>query len=250
MSSESYDPHGAAVWDYFHGDTSAVITVHNESGNSHPVPVSIFFRGESELLPLEDVALDLATRRGGRVLDIGAGSGCHSLILQQRGVAVCAVDFVPALVEVMRERGVREAHCADIFAFTAPAFDTALMLMNGTVILGTLARLRPFLRHLRRLLKPDGQLLLHSSDLRCVTDTAEPARQEVRRKEGRYFGEMRTQLEYKGKKGAAFLALMVDPETLAAEAAKENWSCEILGTHGQGGYLARLRAAERDVSAG
>ncbi len=242
MSSDSYAPHGAAVWDYFNGNASAAVTMHTEGGKTKEVPASIFFRGPSNLLPLEDLALDLATASGGRVLDVGAGTGCHSLILQDRGVEVCAVDVVPVLVEVMRQRGVRNVCCADIFEFSAPPFDTILLLMNGTVIVERLARLRPFLDHLRRLLQPEGQLLLHSADLRRLTDLTELARQEANRRAGRYFGENRTQLEYKGKKGAPFTTLAVDPETLAEEARKAGWSCEVLGEHEEKGYLARLRS--------
>ena len=237
MSYGAYEPHGAAALDYFCGNASAAITLHSEGGKTKDVPLSIFFRSAANLLPLEDLALGLAR---GRVLDVGAGTGCHSLILQEKGLEVCAVDIVPALVEIMRKRGVSDARCADIFEFAAPPFDTILMLMNGTVMLERLARVAPFLRHLRSLVKLAGQLLLHSTDRRCLADPAEPALQEARRAAGRYFGEVAMQLEYKGKKGAPFTVLMVDPGTLAEEAAKADWSCEILGRHQEGGYLARL----------
>ena len=241
MSSDAYEPHGAAVLDYFHGNASAAVTMHSEGGKTKEVPASLFFRTAASLLPLEDLALGLGVAAGGRVLDVGAGAGCHSLILQEKGVEVCAVDVVPALVEVMQQRGVRDARCADIFEFSAPPFDTILLLMNGTVIVERLARLVPFLDHLRRLLKPEGQLLLHSADLRRLTDPAELARLEARRQAGRYFGEVVTQLEYKGRKGAPFTTLAVDPETLAQEAAKARWSCAVLGEHEEKGYLARLQ---------
>jgi 2-polyprenyl-3-methyl-5-hydroxy-6-metoxy-1,4-benzoquinol methylase len=241
VSFDCYDPHGAAALDYFNGDTSAAVTVHTEGRKTKQVPMSIFFRTAANLLPLEDVALELAVKAGGRVLDVGAGSGCHSLILQERGAEVCAVDIVPVLVEVMKRRGVRDARCADILEFSAPAFDTILMLMNGAVMLEKLERMAPFLRHLRSLTKPTGQLLLHTADLRRTTDPAELARLEACRQSGRYFGEVATQLEYKGKKGAPFTALMVDPETLEAEAGKAGWSSEVLGWTDGVGYLARLK---------
>ncbi len=240
MSSNGYEPHGDAALDYFRGDSSAAVTMYSENKPTMQVPARLFFRGQDSLLPLEDLALDLAVEKGGRVLDVGAGTGCHSLILQDRGIEVCAVDIVPTLVEVMKQRGVRDGRCADIFEFTAEPFDTALMLMNGTVMLERLSRVVPFLRHLRNLLKPDGQLLLHTFDLRTRSDPAELVRQQACRRAGRYFGEIRTQLEYKGRKGAPFTALVVDPDTLAEETSNARWSCEVVARHESAGYLARL----------
>lgn len=240
MSQAMFDPHGECLRDYLNGKADAVITVHSENKTPHDVPASIFFRDVKHLLPLEDMALDLAVQKGGRVLDAGAGSGCHSLILQERGADVCAVDIVPLLVEVMKRREVRDARCADLFTFSGERFDTILMLMNGTVILERLERLGPFLTHLRSLLHPGGQLLLHSSDLRALTQPEEIARQQANRAAGRYFGEMWTQLEYMGKKGERFMALYLDPDTLAAEASKAGWSTDVLEKSEHGAYLARL----------
>src|SRR5437762_1824951 len=81
----------------------------------------------------------------GRTLDIGAGSGVHALALQARGLEVVAIDFLPACVEVMRARGVRDAQQADIQTYAAAPFDTLLSLMNGLSLVRALAGLQPFL---------------------------------------------------------------------------------------------------------
>jgi 2-polyprenyl-3-methyl-5-hydroxy-6-metoxy-1,4-benzoquinol methylase len=198
------------------------------------------------LLPFEALAIELAAARGGRALDVGAGSGCHALLLQERGVNVVGLDVVPEAVEIMRQRGLREPHCGDIFQYAAAPYDSILLMMNGTVVVETLARLEPFLLHLRGLTKPGGQVLLSSTDLRLLNDPQEQERQSALRNAGRYFGEMQTQLEYRGHKGAAFTALFVDPETLAAAAKRTAWQCEVLGMgmgkvgYHAGFYLARL----------
>ena len=51
---------------------------------------------------LERTALQMAT---GQILDVGAGSGCHALALQDMGKEVCAIDISPLSVEVMKQRG-------------------------------------------------------------------------------------------------------------------------------------------------
>lgn len=241
MTSDSFAPHGAALLDYFNGKTDAEINVFSNTRDWHAVPVKIFFRGPEEFLPFEALAIELAAARGGRALDAGAGSGCHALILQERGVEVVGLDVVPEAVEIMCHRGLSEVHCADLFTFAAPPFDSILMMMNGTVIIKNLARLEPFLRHLRTLTKSDGQVLLSSTDLRLIGDPQETARQETARQAGRYFGEMEWQLEYAGKKGAPFTGLLVDPETLANAAKRTGWRSEVLGMTREGYYLARLK---------
>jgi SAM-dependent methyltransferase len=113
MTTDHYDPHGQALLDYFNGDTSATIVIH-ELGKQKEVPLSLFFRGWDEFPSLERKAIEMCR---GRVLDIGAGTGCHSLVLQERGLFVYAIDFLADCVEIMKKRGVKEAHCDNIHTF-------------------------------------------------------------------------------------------------------------------------------------
>ena len=50
------------------------------------IPVSELFRTYEHMPLLEQTALDMAQ---GKILDVGAGSGCHSLALKQMGKKVC-----------------------------------------------------------------------------------------------------------------------------------------------------------------
>lgn len=99
--------------------------------------------------PLEALALDLCR---GRVLDVGAGVSLHSLELQRRGIAVAAIDVAPECVAIMRERGVRSAEAADMYAFEGGSFDTIICLHNGLDKVGRLADLPRFLGRMRELL--------------------------------------------------------------------------------------------------
>ena len=231
-----YNPHGQSLLDYQRGNTAAIITVHSASGLKTDVPVGLFFRTPDQF-PLEQQALELCR---GRVLDIGAGAGSHALALQARGFAVVALDFLPECVTVMRERGVGEALEADIHTFVAAPFDTLLSLMNGLAVVPNLAGLQPFLRSLRRLLKPGGQFLLDSTDLRRTGRAQSAAMVAAAERAGRYFGEAELQLEYKGRRGKPFTQLYVDADTLAAHAQAAGWTCEIITQEENGRYLARL----------
>lgn len=232
----AYDLHGAALLDCFRGDTSAMLICHQD-GARDDVPAAFWLR--STIDPLEALALDLCQ---GRVLDLGAGAGLHSLELQRRGFEVTALDISPDCVTVMRERGVVDAHAADLYAFEDGRFDTILCICNGLDKVGRLADLPRFLDRMRQLLAPGGQLVADSFDLRTGADKARLATLEQKTAAGRYFGEMDLRFEYKGRVGAAFSTLQVDFETLMQISGRHGWSCDLVRSHG-GHYLARLRWA-------
>ncbi len=91
---------------------------------------------------IERKALDMTK---GKTLDVGAGSGCHSLFLQEKGIDVTAIDIAPLSVQTMKERGIKNVLEQDFFTLKGQ-FETILMLMNGVGIVGTLERLPKCLR--------------------------------------------------------------------------------------------------------
>jgi SAM-dependent methyltransferase len=238
MDRKPWSPHGQALLDYSQGKTSAAVTVHDADGDTEVVPVRVYFREPDGFSALEEAALDLCR---GRVLDVGAGAGCHSLVLQERKLPVCAIDVAPEAVEVMRMRGVEDVHCVDVFEFQAEAFDTLLLMMNGIGMAGSLAGLPGFLRDVKRLVTPGGLILLDSFDPGPDDETVEGGhRRGDTLGAGRYPGEIRFQLEYEGMRGPTLDWLFVDFDTLADRAAGEGWSAETIWEEEEGHYLARL----------
>jgi SAM-dependent methyltransferase len=223
----SWSPHGLALRDFLAGDLDAEVIVRAEDGEEERTPARVFVRGPADFSALDEAALDLCR---GRVLDVGAGAGCHSLVLQARGISVTALDVSPEAVDVMRRRGVRDVRCGDVFAFAGERFDTVLILMNGIGLVGTLVGLDRFLRGVSRLVSPGGQILLDSFD---------PGPQTPGRSHG-YAGEMRFQLEYRGVRGAYYHFVFLDFETLRRRAAPAGWCCESIWQEDEGHYLARL----------
>src|SRR5580704_6196982 len=96
----SPSPYAQAMVDYWHGDVEGTCTIHRDDGFAQTVPVAAFFAGPP-FGALEQMAMDRAT---GRVLDVGAGAGRHSLFLQEQGRQVTAVEREPELVAIMSER--------------------------------------------------------------------------------------------------------------------------------------------------
>jgi SAM-dependent methyltransferase len=202
------------------------------------VPVGYFFREPADFPPLERRALELCR---GRVLDVGAGSGCHTLALQDRGFEVTAIEVAPELVRVLRDRGVRDARVATWMDLEAEPYDTVLIMMNGVGLAETLEGLRPFFGRLRELVREDGQVITDSTDVRVYMEPKSGQAGRRQRPDGRYLGELHFQVEFDGKKGAPFAQLYVDASTLASYAAEEGWNCEIVVVPDQyGNYLARL----------
>lgn len=193
-------------------------------------PVSLFFRDESELPPLERAALGIC---GARVVDVGAGAGPHARILQRRGHSVLALESLPELARLLRDRGVREVAVGGPEAAPRGEADTVLMLMNGLGLAGTLAGLAPMLRSAAAALAPGGTIVADSTDLRPATGAA-------RRDDGRYIGEVQFQLEFRGERGEPFPFLYVDPDTLDAHARRAGLSIVEIREFGGGTYLAVL----------
>lgn len=237
MNPEAVEPLGRAIRDFFEGDADAVVIMHSDDGERMDVPIRIYFREPPEWSPLERVAVD---RCRGRVLDVGAGAGCHSLVLQERGRSVCAIDILPDAVTVMKKRGLREVYQVDVSSFQSEPFDTLLLMMNGIGIVETLDGLDAFLESVKPLVKPEGQILLDSFDASRASDFNESGLLGALRKDAPYYGEVRLRLEYKNRVGPSFGWLYVDVRTLKDRAERTNWLCEVLHMEADGAYLAKL----------
>ena len=226
------DIFGIAIKAFFEKNDKTDITVHSPDFEDDIIPIEYLFRDFDEMPPLEQKALELCS---GKVLDAGCGAGSHSLYLQNiRNLDCRAIDTSPGAIEVAEKRGVENARCEDFFELKNERFDTILMLMNGSGIIGKLKNLENFFKHSRTLLNKDGQILLDSSDLIYLFDEEVPAEDE-------YYGELKFQLSYKGMESGFFDWLYIDPELLKKEAEKNGFACEIIQKGRHFDYLAVLK---------
>ena len=224
------DVFGEALKDQFSKPPSETLWVHNSYDDPEEMPVDIYFRGEEEMPDLELKALELCK---GKVLDVGAGVGSHALILQNRGFDVTGMDISASAVNIMKQRGLKKAIEGDILKYKGDTFDTLLFMMNGIGLTGTIAGLTSFLKKVKTLLRPGGQLVFDSSDLSYLY-------QEIAFPLNGYYGEVTFRYEYKSVKGAWFKWIYVDQQTLRSLAEKQGWIVEIVFEDDQDQYLARL----------
>ena len=236
-TNKEKDPMGRAIFDYFKTGKASKLRVLSSMFYEDEIPVTTLFRTFDEMPPQEKRAIELCK---GRTLDVGAGAGCHSLVLKERGIEVVAIDISELSVDVMKERGV-DARNVNFFdnSFTEK-FDTLLFAMNGIGIVGKVERLGDFFLSAKRLLAPGGQILLDSSDIKYVF-MDEDGGMDIDLAAG-YYGEVDYKMRYKNITGEAFDWLYIDFDTLSMYALQYGFECEkcIDGEHYD--YLARLTA--------
>lgn len=229
------DPMGAAIRDYYLKGKASRLRVFSPDFDEDEMPVSTLFRNFKEMSPLEQKALELAK---GKILDVGAGSGCHSLSLQEMGKNVVAIDISPLSVQTMKDRGVKVVKEINFFQIEGEFYDTILMLMNGAGIIGKIDKLPVFFSHIKSLLAPDGILLLDSSDLRYLYEEEDGS--FMIDLNDNYYGEMEFYMQYKDIKGDQFPWLYIDFNTLQMYAEENGFKAELilLGDHYD--YLAKI----------
>lgn len=254
--SKDKDPMGAAILDYQKSERVGRLRVLSSMFEEDEMPVKHLFRKVEEMPMLEQKALQLTK---GRVLDIGAGSGCHTLALQEKGLEVKAIDISPLSCEAMELRGVMDAECINLFdphlgsksgmgsedrlqneggSQSESGFDTILLLMNGTGIAGKIENLPALFNRLKALLNKGGQILIDSSDIKYIYEN-EDGSFDINLNAA-YYGEVDYQMVYKDVKGDSFDWLYVDFPLLKSIAESCGLHGELIAEGEHYDYLARF----------
>ncbi|MDG2332668.1 MAG: class I SAM-dependent methyltransferase [Myxococcota bacterium] len=234
---EHHVPLGLAIRSHWLTGQDAEIEVDRSDGVSYTIRSREFFSIEGRLEALDEQSLQEAR---GRVLDVGAGAGRHSLRLQEAGHEVVAVDISPLCVEVMHQRGVEQVRVADIFSLDAEEFgdfDTVLFLMQSIGIAGSGFGLERLLLSLAPRLRRGGQVLLDSSPLLGTRSDCGPSLEGID-----------VSFSYQGVAGEPFSWLYLDEKSLAEISESLGWKTQILARTATGEYLARLLPPEKETT--
>ncbi len=235
MHNSQHDLIGNALTDYFEGDKDQHLLVHSDIAEPDIVPVSHFFRPMEAFSSIEKRAIGLCK---GKILDVGAGAGCHAVVLKNSGKTVFPIDVSLGAVKVMKARGLTKARQIDFFEMPFEKFDIILLLMNGIGICGTLDRLSLFLRKAKDLLMADGRLIFDSSDIIYMfRDDDGSAEIDLT---GDYYGEVTYRFEYKNVLGTPFKWLFLNYDLLDEIAGKYGFNCELVEQGTNYDYLALL----------
>ena len=235
MIKKEQDPMGQAMYHYFHFNDNTPIKVKTNITQGEELAISHLFRKYPEMPILEKEALRLVK---GKVLDVGAGSGAHSLYLQDNGLDVTSIDVSELSCVLMKEQGLKNVICKDIWTMETEAYDTIMFMMNGIGLVKNLEGLEIFLEYIKNFLTPSGQILLDSSDIKYMFYDDEGGLWMDMN--SAYYGELEYQLSYKNYSADPFLWLFVDFDRLRNIAIKNGWNVELIYEDDHFHYLAKL----------
>ena len=226
---------GRALLDYHHGACEDELYTETNISEKDTLPLDYLFRSYQEMPEIEKKALQLCR---GSVLDVGSGTGSHSLYLQKAGLQVSAIDISAGAVKVSRERGLKDVRQTALLDLKGECFDTVLLMMNGTGIFEDLEKTAVYLEHLKGILNEGGQILIDSSDLIYMYDSTDEGAVIV--PGDRYYGELEFKVFYKGEASDPFPWLYLDKNLLARLALQHDLGFELIFEGDHFDYLARL----------
>jgi SAM-dependent methyltransferase len=228
------DPIGYAIHDFAKDGNADSIIVKADLCEDDVMPVEYLFRSFEEMPELEQLALKKAT---GKVLDIGAGTGCHSKWLMKKNADVTAIDISQGAVDYMQANGIK-AEKKDLWEIDE-TYDTILLLMNGIGLAGKLNRLESFLKHLQSKLNPGGQILFDSTDISYLYEEEDGSLWVDLN--STYPGEMQFKMCYKDVSTPWFDWLYLDYQTLEKHAKAVGLDCSCILEGESNNYLAQLK---------
>ncbi len=234
MLSRSNDPIGHAIYDYYHKKPLAKLKVECSIAADDIIPVDYLFRDFAEFPNLEQIAMKYCK---GRILDVGVGAGCHSLYLKSQGFDVLGIDVSELAVEVCKERGL-DAEAVSIYNIGEAGFDTLLLLMNGLGIVGDFDGLDRFFQKAKGILKPGGQILVESSDVKYMFEDEDGS--FLLPFGPKFYGELEYRMSYNNIEGEAFPWLYLPFELLEDHASKHGLIVERLFEDESYAYLAKI----------
>ncbi|MBN2807034.1 MAG: SAM-dependent methyltransferase [Prolixibacteraceae bacterium] len=232
----AFDPIGNAIFNYHHHKDNTPINVSSAVVEDEQMPPEYFFRSLHDMPMLERLALKYCS---GKILDVGAGAGCHSLYLQQQQLDVTALEISTLCCKVMKDLGIHKVVNKDILTHAIEKYDTILLLMNGIGIAGSIHGLGKLLIHLREMLLPKGRILLDSSDLMYLYEQEDGSILFDINAEN-YYGEIDYLLTYKKIIGHPFKWLFADHVLLSEIAEQCGLRTKVIEYGPHYDYLAEL----------
>ena len=193
--NKNQDAYGRELYACYQGKDVAEL-VERDDGYIEPAwTTRMYFSDYQSWRPKEKQALRFVH---GRVLDVGAGAGRHSLHLQKAGFRVLATDVSPLAIKVCRLRGVKQARVVPIEKLSRKlgTFDTILMMGNNFGLFGSPAKARRLLKRFRSFTNAGAQIIAECVDPYGTTYPPHLAYHRLNRRRGRLGGQLRIRVRF------------------------------------------------------
>ncbi len=179
----------------------------------------------------------------GRILDVGAGGGRHSVPLQADGHDIIALDVSPGAIEVLRRRGVEQMFHGSLgeLALSRPEpFETILLCGNNLGLLESESKAPRFLGHLTEITVSGARIVGTAYDPFLTDDQLHLEYHQHNIRRGRLPGQVRIRVRWTNLATPWFDYLYLPPDQLGELAGKSGWD---MVEHSSGGnpYLAVLQ---------
>ena len=210
---ENQDAFGREMYDYFTNGTGFEAVERDDGYLDMSGGPSAYFTDYKKWAPYQRRAMRYVR---GRVLDVGCGAGRVALYLQSKGHEVVAIDSSPLVVEVARQRGVRDARLVPIEKASAALgrFDSIVMFGNNFGLFGNYEKAKRLLKRFYRMTSPDARIVAETLDPYNTTNPTHTGYHERNRQRGRMGGQVRIRVRYKQYVGAWFDYLFVSKSEL------------------------------------
>ncbi|HEX2506003.1 MAG TPA: class I SAM-dependent methyltransferase [Gaiellaceae bacterium] len=234
------DAFGRLLLDYLAGQAGQALLERDDGRSGPALPAAVFF-GEGDEWPA--VERDLFEDASGRVLDIGAGAGRHSLEALRRGLDVVAIDISPGAAETCRRRGVPDVRLLALEDVDSSfgVFDTVLMLCGNFGLAGGRDGTRSALRRLEGLTSPEARILLDTVDPHVECDAADLAYAAKNIEAGRLPGEVTIRIRYGHRATPWFRLLTVSARELEDVVAGTGWRVALVREEPPDVYAALVK---------
>jgi len=216
------DAYGQELFNYYINNEGAEIVERDDGFIAVSTNLSAYFAPYDQWPIHQQEAMKFAH---GRVLDIGAGAGRHTLYLQSQGLEVTAVDNSPKAVELCRLRGVDDARLLPITKISRhiEPFDTIIMMGNNFGLFGNFKRAKRLLRRFHNLTFPRGTLIAETNDPYQTENTDHLEYHEFNRQRGRMPGQLRLRIRHRKFKTPWMDYLMVSKEEMKEIVNDTGW---------------------------
>jgi len=217
------DIFGEALKGYLNGNPQYYL-IRRKDGNSCRIDTCEYFSDYQDWNNCEKETIMAHVQ--GRVLDIGAGAGRHSLFLKKRNLEVHSLDISPFAVNLMKMRGLKNVYLMDLRKMDFPDnyFDSVLMISNDLGLAGTIKDTKELLKTLFRIVKPDGKVIATIRDSnKSAADSRESLYSNQERKLAKMVNKIRLRMEYNNAAGDWFYALLASKEELGKLIKGTGW---------------------------